>query len=108
MPALSPRPARVPMASEVVRNKYDRSHLTAHMCRQCQGFFDACGMKPSDESVRRCMQECGRHRTRAPEQPGTPASFWDIGFDSTQGTGGAPSPGARSTRSLMDTSPAPK
>ena len=94
----------VPVCAEVVRSRLERSRMNAEMCPQCRGFFLAAGMDPTEAAYRSCLQDCGRHRSRTPEQPGTPSSFWDIGFNSTQGSagGGAASPGARSTRSLLD------
>ena len=73
-----------PVFHEVVRNKAARAKMDAVTCAQCSGFFDAAGGVLGDAATR-CHHDHSRHRVaaKAPRQPETPESFWQIGFDDT-------------------------
>ena len=81
---------RVPVYHEVVRNKRERSMMGAVTCKQCDGFFAAAGGIFHENHLKNAAQcahqDCSRHRVQpgVADMPGTPESFWQIGFDDTQ------------------------
>ncbi|KAG6548651.1 hypothetical protein Mapa_009805 [Marchantia paleacea] len=70
--------------NEPVRKKRDREQLEATDCKQCRKFYDAVLAEDAEGvSMDRCEHHdaVSRHRFKY-LPPGTPAGFWNIGFDS--------------------------
>ncbi|BBM98945.1 hypothetical protein MPTK1_1g17430 [Marchantia polymorpha subsp. ruderalis] len=70
--------------NEPVRKKRDREQLEATDCNQCRKFYDAVLAEDAEGvSMDRCEHHdaVSRHRFKF-LPPGTPAGFWNIGFDS--------------------------